>query len=448
VNYWCEQAWLGGERASDGVLITVDGERINRVDTDVPAPPAGTTRLDGLTLPGFANAHSHAFHRALRGRTHSGDGTFWTWRDRMYELAGSLDPDTYEELATATFAEMVLAGYTCVGEFHYLHHGRDGEPYGHPNEIGLRLMAAARRAGIRITLLDTCYLAGGIGTPVNAVQARFSDGSAERWAERVDELRASESSRCRVGAAIHSVRAVDADSIRVVAAWAAEHGSVLHAHVSEQPQENADCLEAYGCTPVELLSRNDVLGERFTAIHATHATDSDIALMTTARSRCCICATTERELADGIGPTAALRDAGVALCIGSDSHAVVDPFEEARAIELDERLASLRRGTHQPADLLRAATESGYASLGWNDGGVLVDGSLADFVRVDLENPRLAGSAREDAPAAVVFAAAPVDVRDVVVGGEHVVRDGEHRTLDVTATLAESIDTAWDRAEL
>lgn len=446
-SFWCEQAWLGGERAVDGVTITLDGDRIAGCTAGVASPPGDATRLDGLTIPGVANAHSHAFHRALRGRTHRGGGSFWTWRDHMYQLAASLGPDHYEELATATFAEMVVSGYTCVGEFHYLHHGAGGASYADPNEFGRRLIVAASRAGIRLTLLDTCYLAGGIGVEPNDVQRRFSDGSAGAWSERSLALMAGRDAGYRVGAAIHSVRAVDPDSMTLVARWAVEHGTVLHAHVSEQPLENADCLDVYGCTPVELMSRTGALSDRFTAVHATHLAPGDVNLLASMRSRCCICATTERDLADGIGPTAALRDADVALCLGSDSHAMIDPFEEMRAIEMDERLASGQRGIHQATQLLEAATATGYASIGWPEGGVIAVGNLADFVTVGFDSARLAGADRDDVVAAVVFGATASDVTDVVVGGEHIVRDGVHRSIDVVASLGRSIRRAWAEVE-
>jgi len=362
----------------------------------------------------------------------------------MYRLAGALDPDIYEELATATFAEMVLSGYTAVGEFHYLHHGPGGVPYADSNEMGRRILNAANRAGIRITLLDTCYLHGGIGQPLDDVQPRFSDGTAEAWAERIRGLGGT--AAARIGGAVHSVRAVHPAGIRAVADWAAMRRAVVHAHVSEQPLENNECLRAYGCTPVELLSRHGAVSDRFTAVHATHVTADDITRLASTRSRCCICPTTERELADGIGPTAALRDAGVPMCIGSDSHAVIDPFEETRAIELDERLASLIRGTHRPANLLAAATESGYASLGWK-GGVIAPGHLADFVTVGFDSTALAGADRDDVAAAVTFGATAGDVRHVIVGGEHVVRDGVHRSIDVVPALDSSIRAAWAAAQ-
>ncbi|MEP7112727.1 MAG: formimidoylglutamate deiminase, partial [Ilumatobacteraceae bacterium] len=416
-TFWCELAWLGDldGMIDHGVVITIEGDRIAAV-TASAAPPSGAHHLAGLTVPGMANAHSHAFHRALRGRTHGEAGSFWTWRERMYELADRLDPDTYRDLATATFAEMVLAGFTCVGEFHYLHHDRGGTRYAQRNEMGQVLLDSAAAAGIRMTLLDACYLQAGMtrDAALTHTQLRFSDGSADAWAMRCNELTGAPTAR--IGAAIHSVRSVDPDSMSIVASWADAHGSPLHAHVSEQPAENEQCTAVHHCTPTELLDQRGALGDRFTAVHATHLAQHDIALLQSSRSTCCLCPTTERDLADGIGPTDAFRRAGIAMAIGSDSHAVIDPFEEVRGIELDERLASLRRGNHRPGELLVAATESGYRSLGWSDGGRIAVGALADLTSVAVTSPRLAGIDRDHAAAAVVFAATAADVHHVVVG--------------------------------
>ena len=437
-------AWLGdlGGRVEQGVAITVEGDRMTDVSVGV-APSPDAHRLAGVTLPGMANAHSHAFHRALRGRTHGETGSFWTWRDRMYALADRLDPDSYRALATATFAEMVLAGFTCVGEFHYVHHDREGARYAEPNEMGQVLLEAANSAGIRMTLLDACYLQAGMtgDTQLNETQQRFNDGNAEAWAMRVDDLVGC--ATAVIGAAIHSVRGVDPASMSVVARWAAAHGAPLHAHVSEQPAENVQAIAVHGCTPVELLERQGVLGDRFTAVHATHLGDNDVALLQSSHSTCCICATTERDLADGVGPTSAFRDAGIAMTIGSDSHAVIDPFEETRGIELDERLASLRRGTHQPGELLNAATMAGYHSLGWRDGGRIEIGALADLTSVSMSSTRLAGTDPDHAAAAIVFAATAGDVHHVVVGGRVVVAEGNHQTIDVAAELNRSITQVW-----
>jgi formiminoglutamate deiminase len=422
MTLWCELAWLGGERAEVGVLIEIEGERIVSVTPDSEAP-RHAERVAGFTLPGLANAHSHAFQRALRGRTHMGQGSFWTWREQMYELAAWLDPDSCFALARAAFGEMALAGITCVGEFHYLHHAPDGSPYDDPNAMGRAVLAAAQAAGLRITLLDTCYLHGGI--------ERFRDADAAAWAERVGAI--AERPAARVGAAIHSVRAVDPASVRVVAEWAA--GRSLHAHVSEQPKENEECLAAHGRTPAALLAEAGALSHRFTAVHATHLTDDDVALLGGAGVTACLCPTTERDLADGIGPARRLADAGAALAVGSDSQAVIDLFEEARAIELDERLATGIRGAHRAEDLLRAATADGYRALGWPEGGRLEQGALADLTTVSFDSVRLAGTPHAHAPASAVFAATAADVRHVMVGGRWIVRDGEHQSFDVAAEL-------------
>jgi formiminoglutamate deiminase len=437
--YWCELAWLGGKRPEAGVLVTIEGEEIAAVDLAIPAAPPDTIRLDGLTIPGLANAHSHAFQRALRGRTHSGRGDFWSWREAMYDLADRLDPDRYLALARATFAEMALAGITCVGEFHYLHHAPGGAPYTDPNEMGRAMIEAARQAGIRITLLDACYLHGGIGEEPNEVQRRFSDGDAERWASRVADL--DDGLGVRIGAAIHSVRAVDPASAAAVAAWAL--GRPLHAHVSEQPGENEACLAAYGRTPTALLADAGAIDERFTAVHATHLEGRDLAIIGGGAATCCLCPTTERDLGDGVGPARELADAGARLALGSDSHALIDLFEEARAVELDERLASGERGRSSAAELLGAATEGGHAALGWSDAGRIEAGAPADLVTVVLDSVRLAGADPESAIPSLVFAGAAADVRDVVVGGREVVRDGAHLELDVAAELRAAVDAVW-----
>jgi formiminoglutamate deiminase len=416
-RYWAELAWLGGPQAERDVLIEVQGGRIASV-------VAGAERhgdaisLRGLTLPGLVNAHSHAFHRALRGRTQRGDGTFWTWREDMYEAAERLDPDSYFALARAVYGEMVLAGITCVGEFHYLHHGPGGTPYGDPNAMGVALMAAAAEAGVRITLLDACYLAGGFGKPVEGPQHRFSDGSAAAWAERVDALRPAP--HARIGGAIHSVRAVPAGELATVA-----ERSPLHFHLSEQRAENEACLAAHGCTPAELLAEHGALGASSCAVHATHLTETDVGLL--GDTTVCMCPTTERDLADGIGP------APGRLCLGSDSHAVIDLFEEARAVELDERLRTETRGHHSAAELLRAATR--HEALGWDDAGALRPGERADLVTVSLDSVRLAGTRPETALESIVFAATAADVRDVIVDGRRVVAEGRHTTIDVPRAL-------------
>jgi formiminoglutamate deiminase len=420
-SFWLERAWLGGqarpERFATGVMVTVEDTRITEVHVGVDTAPPGAQRLAGLTLPGMANCHSHAFHRALRGRAQGESGSFWTWREQMYALAERLDPDTYFDLACAVYREMVAAGFTVVGEFHYLHHGPAGAAYEDPNAMGHALIAAAREAGIRIALLDACYLTAGIGAEAAGVQLRFSDGDADRWADRVDRLSARDPDVV-VGAAIHSVRAVPRAQVGQLAAWAHAHEAPLHVHVSEQVAENDACLAAYGVTPTRLLVEAGALGSRTTAVHATHLTGADVDDLAGAGTNVCLCPTTERDLGDGIGPGRRLADAGAALTVGTDSHAVVDAFEEMRAVELDERLQSRRRGRFTADELLAAVTEHGHASLGFPGDGRIAVGARADLVTVGLRSPRTAGAG--GGPEAVVFAAVAEDVTHVVSGGRAV----------------------------
>ncbi|MFF8574608.1 formimidoylglutamate deiminase [Streptomyces sp. NPDC005047] len=437
-TYWLEHAWLG-THVEPGVAVEVADGRITAVLQDTPTPPPGAEILRGLTLPGLANAHSHAFHRALRGTVQVGSGTFWTWREVMYSVADRLNPDTYLDLARAVYAEMALAGITTVGEFHYVHHAPGGTPYADPNAMGEALVEAAAEAGIRITLLDTCYLSAGFGEPPNAHQRRFSDGTADAWAQRSSLLK--ERDHARIGAAIHSVRAVPADQLETVARWAGERRAPLHVHLSEQTAENDACHRAHGRTPTRLLADHGVLGERTTGVHSTHLTDEDVALLGGSRTGTCMCPTTERDLADGIGPAAALQRAGSPLSLGSDSHAVVDLLEEARAMELNERLRTRTRGHWTAAALLRAATADGHAALGWDDTGRIETGARADLATVALDSVRTAGPLPRLGAETAVFAATAADVRHTVVGGRHVVRDGVHTLVPgVPQALARAVE--------
>ncbi|MFJ4810107.1 formimidoylglutamate deiminase [Streptomyces longwoodensis] len=436
-TYWLEHAWID-THVEPGVALDVRDGRITAVRTDTPAPPPGAEVLRGLTLPGLANAHSHAFHRALRGTVQVGSGTFWTWREVMYSVADRLTPERYHALARAVYAEMALAGVTAVGEFHYVHHTPDGTPYADPNAMGEALIQAAADAGIRITLLDTCYLSSGFGEPPNAHQRRFSDGTADAWAARCSLL--EERDHARVGAAVHSVRAVPAEQLATVARWAEERRAPLHVHLSEQTAENDACLAAHGCTPTRLLADHGVLGPRTTGVHNTHLTDEDIALLGDSGTGTCMCPTTERDLADGIGPAVALQRAGSPLSLGSDSHAVIDLLEEARAMELDERLRTRTRGHWTAAALLRAASADGHAALAWPDAGTLEPGALADFTTIALDSVRTAGPVPRLGAETAVFAASAADVRHTVVAGRHVVRDGAHALVpDVPRALAEAV---------
>ncbi len=465
-SFWCEFAWLGqrsrperpgfaDQEVTPGVLIEVADGTILHVEEGIQRAPEGATLLAGLTLPGLANAHSHAFHRALRARTqgavgdnpNGGLGSFWTWREQMYTQAASLTPGSYYRLARATLAEMALAGVAVVGEFHYVHHQIDGTPYDDPNAMGHAVLRAAADVGLRLTLLDTAYLRGGIAAsevgvhlPLASEQRRFADTDINAWSRRVDALlEEAHPDPVKVGAAIHSVRALNPDEIQVVGQFARNHSLPLHVHLSETLTENEQCQQGFGLSPTELLSKAGVLGPHLTAVHATHLSDIDIELLGRTGTGVCLCPTTERDLADGIGPSPDLSNAGSPLSLGSDSHAVIDLFSEARAVELNQRLLNHQRGTHSPPALASMATANGYRALGWDNGGTIETGQLADFVSVRLDSVRTAGSRTDSFLATVIFAATASDVHSLVVNGNQIVRDGQHHTIDVANELSEAI---------
>ena len=435
-TYFAQWAWRGAEHTVANVRITVNNGVISAVE-DNAAKQDGDVAIAGVVMPGLVNAHSHAFHRALRGRTHGGTGDFWSWRTPMYEIANRLTPDLYRELAAMTFAEMALSGITGVGEFHYIHHNTDGKKYKNPNEMGLAMVQAAQRAGIRIALLDVAYLHAALDKPEPlAEQKRFSDGNIDAWLDRVDAL-GEGGEGWTVGMAPHSVRAVHPRELEEVVAN--RHGKVVHLHVSEQPAENAACVAATGMTPTQVLDNVGLLGPHMTAVHATHLTETDISLLGKSHTCVCLCPTTERDLADGVGPAAALRDAGATLSLGTDSNAFIDMFEETRAIETDERLVTGKRGLHTPSALLAAATSVGAKSLGWGQHGIQV-GAPADFIALSLDSVRLASFDGTNGAAHIVHSAAPSDVRDVWVGGKQVVANFRHTEIDdVVAGLRSAI---------
>jgi len=287
----------------------------------------------------------------------------------MWALADALDPDLYYRLARATFAEKRLAGIGASADFHYMHHSTGGVPYDDPNAMSEALIAAAADVGLRLCLIDVCYLRTGFeDEPMTDVQKKFSDGTAEKWAERVESLRSKhpDDEWLVIGTGIHSVRAVAPDDLEFVAT--AFPDAPVHVHLSEQPAENEACLATTGLTPTALLSENGVWRPRSTAVHATNVTPEDVAILGEAEVTVCCCPTTEAELADGIGPTVALREAGVRITLGSDSETVIDFFDEARTLAMHDRLATGLRDGWQADQLWRAATYDGYAALGFSAG--------------------------------------------------------------------------------
>lgn len=387
-----------------------------------------TDPLPGVALlPGFVNAHSHVFQRALRGHTHrplSKQDTFWTWRRAMYAEAGRLDPDLLYASALRTYREMLAAGYTTVGEFHYVHHQPDGRPYANPNAMSEAVLQAGREAGIRVVLLMTAYAQSGFHQPPEEGQRRFCDVSVEAYLERVEALRVS---GVPVGVAPHSVRAVPEDWFRAIAEYSRVYGLPLHVHADEQVAEIEQTRVAYGCTPIELLERCGALHEHTTVVHATHANAAEIELLAQRGSTVCVCPTTEGDLGDGIAPYAELLAAGIPLAIGADSNTRLDPIEELRWAEYSARMRYQRRRVLVADELaspgpllLTAGTSAGARALGLPSGELAI-GQPADFIAINLQHPSLSGWTSDDLLDVLFFGASAEVITGTWVQGHRII---------------------------
>lgn len=419
---------LLGDAWVDAPHVEVDADGIVvRAQAGTPADPPPIIHDLGraLLLPGMVNAHSHAFQRGIRGATHvrgaHDPSSFWSWREAMYRAAGSHDPESVFAVTLACYREMLRAGITCVGEFHYLHHAPDGRPYADPNELSRQVIRAAEVAGIRLVLLEVFYARAGAGRAPLPEQRRFCDDSVDAYLQRVEVLRGE---GVAVGIAPHSVRAVPREALRELAAYAARHDLPMHAHVSEQPQENAECMAEHGCTPTALLAATGCLSRPggFTAVHAIHLEPADFALL--AGQQVCACPTTEADLGDGIIPVADHLHSGVGLALGSDSNAVVDLVQEARLLEMHERLRTRSRlcladaGGQVGRNLLRIATRGGAAALARPELGQIRVGAPFDAITVDLGHPFLADQGPTHALDALLLSGTAAPIDRVFVGGQ------------------------------
>jgi formimidoylglutamate deiminase len=335
------------------------------------------------------------------------------------------------------FLEMALSGITTVGEFHYLHHAPEGEQFSDPDVLAKQVVQAARDIGLRIALLRVAYARPGYRNEANPRQARFIESHADDYLKRVSYLHTylnTFGGYAWLGVAPHSVRAVPLDYLKQIIHFANERQLVVHMHMAEQRAEVLSCIEEYGMPPIKLLASEDLMNARFTAVHAIHVTSDEVMALAHTKSKVCACPTTERNLGDGIVPVDAFFKAGVPVCLGSDSHVQIDLLEDARELEYHLRLEKMERAVlasesgdraELAARLFRCATMSGAASLGF-DGGLLEQGHPADFFTVDLNDPSIAGSSPEDLLANVVFSLSRAAVRDVIVGGQTIVKDGHH----------------------
>jgi formimidoylglutamate deiminase len=431
----------GGFIADAEVLVNEEGrisESLERVD-------ASTTRIVDLPgkalLPGFANVHSHSFQRLIRGKSESrvtSGRDFWSWRGTMYHAASQLDPQDVYDVARMAFFEMVLAGITTVGEFHYLHNAPDGSPYEDPNLLGKQVIAAAQSVGLRIVLLRTAYLRSGFELPRDPGQIRFFE-SGEAFIQNMSALVrecSADTSEVSFGVAPHSIRAVPLHDLRKIAAWSRDAKLPLHMHVSEQIAENEACIQEYGRTPVELLSSERILRPDFTAVHAIHITPAEIRMIAEADATICSCPTTERNLGDGIFPADRAMTAGIHVALGSDSQTQIDPLEDARQLDYHLRLQQQERaildqiaGKSLASRLFECATVHGARSLAV-PGGELKPGSFADFFTVDLSDASIAGNSTADLLPIIVFSLNRSAIRDVVVNGKMILQDQRHEHED------------------
>ena len=398
----------------------------------------GGERIGGIALPGMPNLHSHAFQRAMAGLTERagpGEDSFWTWREVMYGFVDRLGPDDAEAIAAQLYCEMLKAGYTAVAEFHYLHHAPDGSPYGDLAEMAERVTAAAGRTGIALTLLPVLYNAGGFGgAPIDGAQRRFAN-DADRLLRMVETMRQRHGANpdFRVGLAPHSLRAVGPESLKEALAGLDEMDgdAPIHIHIAEQTREAEDCVAWSGRLPVEWLLDTHDVGSRWCLVHATHMTGEETRALAATGAVAGLCPTTEANLGDGLFPLGAYLEAGGRLGIGSDSHVSVSPVEELRWLEYGQRLAARRRTVaarprgSTGARLHAAALEGGAAAMA-RECGAIEAGRAADIVTLDASHPLLAGRTDDAILDTYVFAGNANPVRDVMVGGSWVVRDGRH----------------------
>jgi formimidoylglutamate deiminase len=450
--------FLDGEFRSGCGLLAGDDGRIEAILAPDEAAPYTTTRLKGKAiLPGFSNAHSHTFQRLIRGRSEhrgiTGDD-FWSWRNAMYRAAGAVSAEDVYDVARMTFLEMVTAGITTVGEFHYLHRSESGAAYDDPNLLSRQILAAAESVGLRIALLRVAYARAGYELPPHPGQARFYESAAE-YLQNTAALAADldgKSGRAWLGVAPHSIRALPLDYLEEVVAWAKTRSLPIHMHAAEQVAELVACRAEYGITPVELLAKHGLLSDKFVLVHAIHLTDDEFESIAAARAIICSCPTTERNLGDGILNAGRVATLGIRVAFGSDSQAQIDPLEDARELEYHLRLEQQKRvildqidGRDLSARLFEYATLGGAQALGF-DGGHLATGRPADFFTVDLDHPSIAGASPGDLLPIVVFGLQRAAIRDVAVAGKLILRDGVHAEgPEIIARYRQVYEKVWRR---
>jgi formimidoylglutamate deiminase len=459
--YRPELLYSDGRFIANGEVLVGDDGRFIAGDVSPESAAVRIVELPGKALlPGFINVHSHSFQRLIRGQSESravSGKDFWSWRGTMYHAASQLNSQEVYDVARMAFLEMALAGTTTVGEFHYLHNQPDGSPYEDPNLLSKQVIAAARSVGIRIVLLRTAYLRSGYELPPDPGQIRFFESSSDFLANTRSLIRDCSATPNKVsfGVAPHSIRAVPLGELKKIAGWSRENGLVVHMHVSEQIAENTACLKEYSHTPVELLIKEGLLGPDFTAVHAIHISDEEIAMLGRTGATICSCPTTERNLGDGIFAADRAMTAGIGIALGSDSEAQIDPLEDARQLDYHLRLEQQERaildqisGKPLASRLFDCATIHGARSLAIPAGN-LATGSFADFFTVDLKDPSIAGHSAEDLLPILVFSLNRSAIRDVVVNGRFILRDQKHELQDeILSRYQDVYRKVWQSGQL
>lgn len=441
----------GGWLSPAFIEVGADG-KVARIRASQPRTwdDAGTTRVTGYVLPGLPNLHSHAFQRALVGRTERNpDGradSFWTWRELMYRLAAQIDPEAMFALAAQLYVELLEAGYTSVGEFHYLHHGPDGQRYADRTALSSAIFEAAASTGIGLCHLPVYYQTGGFDRPAQPLQARFLHADPEAFLGLYQELQPKAAAvGATLGVAPHSLRAVPNDALRALLQGlnGLDASAPIHLHVAEQQGEVDDCLAHHGRRPVEWLLGEFPVDPRWCLIHATQLAEQEIGPLAKSGAVVGLCPSTEANLGDGLFPAERFLAEGGRFGIGSDSHATVSIAEELRLLEYGQRLRERRRNLLGHKDLAGgsvarrlydAALAGGVQALGLGAKAVAV-GEPADLIRLDPNHPRLLGHGPDTALDAWIFGSAEAAVTDVWVRGRQVVRSGHHFAREKTARL-------------
>lgn len=427
-----ELTWTGTRFESDIEVVVSDDGRIYAVRRANTKP---SKRLDGQALmPGFINAHSHAFQRGLRGlgeRYAEGPDSFWTWRETMYDFIAGLDENAFRELCYQCFEEMRDAGITTVGEFHYLHHSSHDADH----QFDEAVLAAAAAAEIRLVLLSAYYATGGIGKPLEGSQCRFATHTPEAYWLQMDRLSAKlHHNTQRLGAVVHSIRAASLEDCSSIYHEARRRNLVFHMHVEEQRREIAESIRVYGKPPLELIHHVLQFHDGITAVHCTHSSQDLLRRFLQVGGLVCVCPLTEANLGDGIPDLADVPEVPGQLCLGTDSNARVSMWEEMRWVEYGQRLVReargmLKRGSDVAQLLLEAATATGARSLGVS-AGQIAPGCWADFMTIDLDHPSIRGCDPQHLLDALVFGAGNEVIVATSVGGRW--RDSRAKAQDPT----------------